>query len=149
MADETPQLETLVHNSYKHLFDIDPSALDKRDVISMKKLPAKVMDNTTYDMIEIPELFKAVNYTKTITGAATLFRSLVQPLTSLELIHAKQDSVRELEDNIELNYKLNEYISSLVEKERFLYQYFFVEYSTTGQYDVYSGTSEFFRRVVE
>jgi len=163
------QLDSLVHYTYNHLFDIDPGKLVitsdelesvnkgvvildeviSKHVIQIKeKLPAKVMDNTTVDLIEIPELFKAINYTKTVTGAATLFRSLVQPLTSLDLIHAKQDSVKELKENTELTYKLNEYIGSVVEKERDIYEYFFGEHSKFSQYRIYHGTSVFFKRLM-
>lgn len=144
------QLDSLVHYTYNHLFDIDPDALDSRDIIQIKnKLPAKVMDDITIDMIEIPELFKTINYTKTITGAATLFRSLVQPLTSLDLIHAKQDSVKELKENTELTYKLNEYVHSLVEKERHVYRYFFDKNSQYTQYERYRETTVFFKRLVD
>lgn len=154
MKIKMTQLDDLVHYTYEHLFDINPDALVSRNPIKMKsKLPARVMDDTTVDMIEIPRLFRAINYTKTITGAATLFRSLVQPLTSLELIHAKQDSVRELEEDVELSYKLNEYVRSLVEKEPDLYGYFFAEYPSNitayTQYSTYRRASVFFKRLVD
>lgn len=146
------QLDSLVHLTYQHLFDIDPEILDKgrRYITEMKRrLPARVLDDTTVDMIEIPELFRAINHTKTITGAATLFRSLVQPLDSLELIQAKQNSLRELEENKELTYKLNEYVNSLVEKEGYVYRYFFEGAETYNQYQLYRGTSVFFKRLVD
>ncbi len=142
-------LDTLIHCTYPHLFDISPKVLVGGPTANMEEqLTAKVMDDITFATIEIPALYRAINHTRTVTGAATLLRSLIQPLTSLELIHAKQDSVRELEEDVELAYKLAEYVNSLVEKEEDMYQYFFARLDKWTQYSVYRAASVFFERLV-
>ncbi len=77
-----------------------------------KLLPETVLDKRTLEVVEIHDLFKAVDHTTTEVGSARLFHSLVNPPDSIELIHAKQDSYCELESN----QKLQESLSSLLEK---------------------------------
>jgi DNA mismatch repair protein MutS len=58
-----------------------------------------VIDVSTFQAIEVDKLFDSINHAATITGQATLYRSLVQPLASADLIRAKQDAVREIESD--------------------------------------------------
>jgi DNA mismatch repair ATPase MutS len=71
-----------------------------------------------------PDLFSVLNTTRTPLGAATILRSIMQPLTSLELIKAKQDSLRELESRPNLENGLIAYIGAL-SLENELLQLFF------------------------
>jgi DNA mismatch repair protein MutS len=74
-------------------------------------LPATIADKRTLRVVEIHNLFKAINYTRTMVGSARLFHSLMNPSQSIELVHAKQDSYCELENN----HKLQEAISDFLE----------------------------------
>jgi len=111
-------LERLVHNSYKDLFSIDDQGILYDDPIRISDLlTPRIVDGTTLSAIDVKDLFRAVDHTKTRTGAATLFRSLVRPLDSPELIHEKQNSARELRENRRLRKALNDYLGSLGKKE--------------------------------
>ena len=111
-------LDELVHDTYTHLFDIEPLALtDGETAVMLNKMTSKMMDSQTYQALEIENLFNAMDYAQTWAGKACLFRSLVQPLESLELIRAKQDSLRELERDSKLRGQLQSYIESLATDE--------------------------------
>ncbi|MBU0484002.1 MAG: hypothetical protein KKB30_05765 [Proteobacteria bacterium] len=73
-------------------------------------LPETVAGKRTLQILEIHELFKAINYTRTSVGAARLFHSLVNPPESIELIHAKQDSFCEVESNDQLKKAIAQYL---------------------------------------
>lgn len=67
-----------------------------------------VLDEQTFRVIEVDELFAALNHTTTRIGQAVLYRSLALPLTDAEAIRAKQESVRELEKKPELRAGLEQ-----------------------------------------
>ena len=52
-----------------------------------------VIDQRTFNTIEVDALFDAVNHASTVAGQAQLFRSLSQPLNALEPIKAKQQAI--------------------------------------------------------
>lgn len=56
-----------------------------------------VLDERTFNTIEVDRLFDAVNCAGTVAGQATLYRSLAHPLSSIEAITAKQDALKELD----------------------------------------------------
>ena len=151
-------LEKLVHNSYPFLFGIDEEGSIYDDPIYMTyQLSSRIVDETTLFAIDISDLFDATNHTQTKTGAATLFRSLVQPLDSLELIHEKQNSVKELEKDVKMRKEFNGYISSLAKRERYLHWYFFGcrycksephDVGYIDQYKMYRESMEFFKDMV-
>lgn len=87
-------------------------------------LQLQVMDLESYRLLEVDKLFDAVNFTQTRIGALALRRSLMQPLTSAEVIHAKQESLRELRENGRLKQDLTEYVRSGAQSEKHLYDYF-------------------------
>jgi hypothetical protein len=58
-----------------------------------------VLDEQTFRVIEVDQLFGAVNHATTCIGEAVLYRSLTQPLMSSDSIRAKQEAVREIEDS--------------------------------------------------
>lgn len=176
-------LTELAHETYDHLFEIDPRVLmldkvdDENVTCMLSKMQPRVMDPLTSELLEVfrvkdplesidykknqttqvtssskrTSLFKAVNHTKTRTGAAVLFRSLVQPLSSLDLIHAKQESVREIERNSTLRKELADYVNSAAKNEEHTYSLFFK--MSCGfhldQYTFYKGTMGFFKGLVE
>ena len=61
-------------------------------ITSSKPLPTGegVIDRGAFDAIEIEEVFEALNHAETIVGQSVLYRSLAQPLDSIESLHAKQ-----------------------------------------------------------
>lgn len=95
-----------------------------RENLPSAELGVKVMDQETYKLIQIEDLYKAVDFTHTRIGALTLKRSLTQPLTSAEVISAKQDSLRELMENPQLKQDLTEYAAAAAQSEERLYDYF-------------------------
>jgi len=108
--------EELVHDTYKPLIDIGgivPYHCDS-DIILLShmfdNLDETIIDKTSLQQIEIKELFEATNHTITVTGAATLLRSLMQPPTSLDLILAKQESLREIEADDMLRQSIEDYL---------------------------------------
>ncbi len=153
------QLEKLIHSSYQNLFAIDEGGGIYDEPSQMLDLISpKIIDENTLVAVEIPRLFEAVNHTQTKTGAATLFRSLMQPLDSLELIHEKQHSVRELEKDEELRREFGGYVSSVAKGEQYLHWYLFncvycqsepYKLGNIDQYKMYRGFMDFFKKMVD
>ncbi|MCB2182553.1 MAG: hypothetical protein KQH63_11035 [Desulfobulbaceae bacterium] len=85
-------------------------------------LPPTIIDKRTLQVIELQELYKTLNHTKTFVGSAKLFQSLMNPCESLELIEAKQDSLSEYEGNDKLRSAVEEYIGLYSENERALFK---------------------------
>lgn len=61
-----------------------------------------VVDEITFRTIEIDALFNAVNHARSAVGQAVLYRSLVRPADGFAKVAAKQEALRELEQNNEL-----------------------------------------------
>lgn len=77
-----------------------------------ENLPATIIDKTSLELIELEALFDALNHTETFVGEATLLTSLSQPLTSVELIRAKQDSLREIAADDALRQRLEDFVQA-------------------------------------
>lgn len=153
------ELEKLVHGSYEDLFLIDAegTAYDDPSYIATLLSP-RIVDENTLQAIEIKDLFNAVNYARTRTGAATLFRSLVRPLDSLELIREKQNSLRELEKNEGKMEAVKSYLISLAQRERYLHRYLLqcsycqsepYKLRFVDQYKLYHESMEFLKNMIE
>lgn len=84
-----------------------------------------VIDSSTFQSIEVDKLFDSVNHASTVTGQATLYRSLTRPLASAELIQAKQDAIREIEANRELRQRLENLIKQAKNLEKDFYDLLF------------------------
>jgi DNA mismatch repair ATPase MutS len=86
----------------------------KDNVVSTRKmldlLPETVVDKRTLEVVEIHELFKAIDHTATHAGSARLFHSLMNPSENIELIHAKQDAFWELEGNRKLQKAIQDFL---------------------------------------
>src|SRR3989344_7384960 len=99
-------------NEEERIFEINHS--NGRPEINLatvfKNLPATIIDKQTLLLTQLGDLHQTMDHATTGTGSATLFRSLMQPPTSLELILAKQDSVRELESNGRLRDAITDYL---------------------------------------
>ncbi|MEW6428149.1 MAG: DNA mismatch repair protein MutS [Thermodesulfobacteriota bacterium] len=85
-------------------------------------LPETIIDKRTLAMIEIHDLFKAVDHCQTHVGSARLFHSLMNPSESIELVHARQDSYCEVESNDRLRSAIEEYLAIFREGETALFK---------------------------
>lgn len=86
------------------------------------KMGEGVIDEATFNVIEVEGLFDAVNEASTLIGQATLYRSLARPLVSAEIIRAKQDALRELEANETLYQRLKGLVQEAAELEGDFYR---------------------------
>ncbi len=85
------------------------AAVSSRKMLDL--LPETVVDKRTLEVVEIHDLFKAVDHTTTFVGSARLFHSMMNPSESIELVHAKQDSFCELESNRQLQDAIQEFLA--------------------------------------
>lgn len=97
---------------------------------SSKPLPTGdgVVDQQAFNTIEVDELFDTVNHARTIAGQSVLYRSLTQPSVSVEEIKAKQEAVKEIQQNPLIRENLENIVASSAEKERALYLLLFGEF---------------------
>ncbi|MDP3590112.1 MAG: DNA mismatch repair protein MutS, partial [Methylobacter sp.] len=86
-----------------------------------------VIDQRTFNTIEVDELFDAVNHASTIAGQAVLFRSLAQPLSELDQIKAKQQAIEELRSNPAIKEQLEQIVQQAVSNEKNFYLLLFGE----------------------
>src|SRR5574337_262535 len=84
-----------------------------------------VLDLSTFNTIEVDRLFDAVNHASTIAGQATLYRSLANPLSSIEAITAKQDALRELDAKPDLRARIEALVQHAVKYEEEFYRLLF------------------------
>ena len=153
------KLEKLVHSSYEDLWGIDSEGAIYDDTVRITgQLSPRIIDEKTLFTIDVPDLFNAINHTRTKTGAATLFRSLVKPLDSLELILEKQNSIKELEKDRKIKEALNGYLNSLAKREPYIHRYLFqclycqsepYNLRFVDQYKLYRESMEFFKNMVD
>src|SRR5574337_1268282 len=84
-----------------------------------------VLDESTFNTIEVDRLFDAINYASTIVGQATLYRSLAHPLSSVEAITAKQDALKELESKADLRARIEALVQHTANHEEEFYRLLF------------------------
>ncbi len=77
-----------------------------------------VVDPPTYETLEIETLFQVLDGTRTQIGRATLHRSLARPLRDRELILAKQEALRELQDDTALRQGLEGLLTNAARPDR-------------------------------
>ncbi len=98
----------------------------KNNVVSTRKmldlLPETVVDKRTLEVVEIHELFKAIDHTATRVGSARLFHSLMNPSENIELIYAKQDAFWELEGNRKLQAAIQDFLEEFNQGEIALFK---------------------------
>ena len=82
----------IIELNYRNRF-IDERRKEPFDSRRMYELlSGTILDKRTLEMVEIHDLYEALDYTKTLVGSARLFHSLNTPSESLELIQAKQEA---------------------------------------------------------
>jgi energy-coupling factor transporter ATP-binding protein EcfA2 len=84
--------------------------------------PAGVIDDSTFQAIEVDKLFDSVNGAVTRIGQATLYRSLQQPHTDIALLRSKQEAIREIESHPALRLQLEGIVSRARDKEKSFYE---------------------------
>ncbi|PWB79623.1 MAG: DNA mismatch repair protein MutS, partial [Candidatus Methylomirabilota bacterium] len=84
-----------------------------------------VLDESTFNTIEIDRLFDAVNHASTIAGQATLYRSLAHPLSSIETISAKQEALKELDAKPDLRAHIEALVRNAATNEEEFYRLLF------------------------
>lgn len=87
-----------------------------------------VIDQTGFNTIEVDELFDKTNHAVTTIGQAVLFRSLTQPLNSLEHIKSKQEALTEIEENPDFKEDLTHIVKNISENENNFYLLLFGEF---------------------
>ncbi len=87
-----------------------------------------VIDQATFNTIEADELFDQINHAQTIVGKSVLYRSLAQPLDALGKLKAKQEAVKELQDNENLKTELENIVKHAADNEKNLYLLLFGEF---------------------
>lgn len=86
---------------------------------------AGVLDEQTFRVIEVAELFNALNHATTRIGQAVLYRSLALPSISGDDIRDKQDALRELDENPPLLEGLERLLSGAKQLEDEFYHLLF------------------------
>jgi energy-coupling factor transporter ATP-binding protein EcfA2 len=100
------------------------------DIKSTKPLATGqgVLDQSSFDTIEVDKLFDAVNHANTIIGQAVLYRSLAQPLVDKASIEAKQQAVAELQENPALIEALDGLVQTATRHEENFYLLLFGQF---------------------
>ena len=99
----------------------EDTPFDSRKMFNL--LTETVVDKRTLQLVEIHNLFEAMDHTITKVGSARLFHSLVNPSESIELIHAKQDSFCELESNVKPQSAIVEFLTVFSHGENKLFKF--------------------------
>ncbi len=87
-----------------------------------------VIDQATFNSIEVDELFDTMNYAATIAGQSVLYRSLTHPLDNLEDINAKHDAIREILDAPGVRDNVENIVANAAIKENRLHLLLFGEF---------------------
>lgn len=92
-----------------------------------------VLDSGAFNTIEVDSVFATVNNATTTIGQTVLYRSLAQPMNSLEEIVAKQNAVKEVQANPELRKNLEQLLANAKKDEKFFFQLLFAKFlGSTG-----------------
>jgi DNA mismatch repair protein MutS len=90
----------------------------------LKLCPLKVIDKESLRLIQILQLHKAIDHTRTATGSAVLLRSLTQPSSNLHYIQSRQESLREIASDDKLRLALKDLVQEYRNGENALYKFF-------------------------
>jgi len=111
-------------------------------------LPATIADKRTLRVVEIHNLFKAVDHTQTMVGSARLFHSLMNPSQSIELVHAKQDSYCELANNERLQEAIYDFLAAFAKGEADLFKLLNVHTHPLIAYGDYKAAAQSIERML-
>ncbi len=100
----------------------EPAVFSKKTFLAC--CPPAVIDSASLELIQVQRLHQAIDHTRSLTGSATLLRSLIQPSTDLEYIRSKQESVSEILSDDRLFKALRNFIQEFGKTESALYKFF-------------------------
>jgi energy-coupling factor transporter ATP-binding protein EcfA2 len=87
-----------------------------------------VIDESAFSTLEVDKLFDSVNHATTTIGQTLLYRSLTQPLDTLEAVRTKQQSVEELRNNPQLKDSLEQILLNAASQEQNFFLLMFGEF---------------------
>jgi len=87
-----------------------------------------VIDESAFNTIEVDKLFDSVNYASTTIGQTLLYRSLTQPLDTLDEVRARQQSVEEIRNNPQLKDSLEQILLNAASQEQHFFLLLFGEF---------------------
>ncbi len=119
-----PEFKDTVNTSF------EPALTFRESEWSFDAVPVQVTDKATYELIQLADVNKAIDSTRTRIGGFTLHRSLCQPLTNASLINQKQKSLEELRSDDQLRERLAQFVDRTVDDERFIYNLYTGNYYT-------------------
>ncbi len=84
-----------------------------------------VLDQPSFNTIEVDELFDTVNYAQTVSGQTVLYRSLTQPSSDYAEICARQEAILEIQQQPGVRENLERFVakSAAMEKNLFVLLY--------------------------
>lgn len=99
-----------------------PAILDRQ--LFIQQCPVAVIDRESLKMIQVLQLHRAIDQTKSSTGSAVLLRSLIQPSTNLQFIRSRQEALGEIASNDQLRRALQDCVHEFSNGEGALYKFF-------------------------
>lgn len=130
-------LREVVNQSYTSVLSLVP-----KDKWANPEVPVAVMDSRTHQLIQIDDLYRAIDFTKTSTGGLVLRRSVNHPLTDACLITEKQRSLSELRADPSMRSRIVGIVEAAAKDEDLLYSHYRGDYSTfwIGRPNIYDAT---------
>ncbi len=99
---------------------------------ALKSLPGSYgtngLDAATADAMEVDKLFESINQAQTRIGQATLYRSLLNPPTTLTAARSRQEAVAELTANPELRARLTQLVDQSAQRENHFYDLLYAQF---------------------
>lgn len=128
-----------VNQSYEPVLSFVPK---NKHGLDSRQIPVGVMDSETHRLVQIDDLYNAVNSTRTATGALVLRRSLSMPMTDAALITEKQRSLAELRADSQLRAEVANLVVHAASDEKLLYSHYRGDYAITrhGSPNIYDAT---------
>jgi hypothetical protein len=121
-------LREIIHGIYEPILTGSKAAPSIRSVRPLRS-GERIIDESTFQVIEADRLFDALNTASTVIGQATLYRSLAQPLRSIKLIKAKQEALAELEANNSLRERVERLVQKASKREQEFYRLLFGKFT--------------------
>lgn len=88
-----------------------------------------IISSSSYDVIEIDGLLDVVDHAKTLVGKDTIHKSFTQTCLTAEQIKQKQDALRELADDSDVNAGIESLLNTTVEYEDSFYRLLFAQFT--------------------
>ncbi|ADJ28443.1 MutS-related protein [Nitrosococcus watsonii] len=132
-------LREMIHGIYPPILQGSEAAPSPR-LAQPSRVGEGVMDESTFQVIEADRLFDVINTAHTVIGQAVLYRSLAQPLSSIKIIKAKQEALRELASNASLREKIESLAKKAAKREKSFYRLLFSKF--TGFFGSSRGDTE-------